>query len=759
MASPVLMTCAAAESTRGMSTMACIAGEAFEGYRTPDWANKPPKQPESLTAKACYSCHSEPDDVPEHPAFAVTRPSTNEKRPLSLPRNDRYRKPKETQMGILYEGFRQLSTVSLCFKEGEVEQLRASEAAELTAAHGRVDVPCDANAALPRAFALTLLIRESRLCVPRRTWLDCMAYWANCGEADEVAAGHARFAVLADQDARKYSVEHGQGLKETAELALVFVAPDGKVDMVKSPLPYKDTGRKMFKALRTTAAQLFDHAQQPAPSALFRTMEVGSETVADAYVLSYKRTADAFWATMIEHAPPPELHGELLAFADIYVKIAQDATMRTPQGWTHEKVDYGLLFYKKGMQDQLHEFLLKARGEELAKGVNEREACLRPADQDADELNLNLHILRASHRFVDLARKVSCFGTRTSPGALLTPWFKDQLGWQGLVFDLQPFTRETYNWNYVLPVEQDNTLDLVDMHAYPQWNLTCLAWTVYGDCFVEDGEESSLEALMQPLKRPRKPEGAPGPEDAVLATLVGDPFFSGPVRVGDVYERLSQDARVKMPALAAFLVSAIGQLGPDAPMSRALATCAELRRACAEEVAALRAELAALRNAAPPPVQAPEPDAGPFPFGVAKRIITGMGLERNPCFKLAPTLTNAQRAKVIVRIIAEASGGAEDPAEVKWCERHCKGMDNVDAVAAAGERAAVASKSKLLIAVHNSGEAQFLETVTREDGSLEKRPVDLKTALTISIKQRMIMVLYREESTQLIACKPVATAA
>ncbi len=665
-------------------------------------------------------------------------------------------------MGILYEGFRQLSTVSLCFKEGEVELLLASEAAELTAAHGRHDVPCDRNAALPRAFALTLLIKESRLCVHRRTWLNCMACWANCGEGDDVAAGHARFTVLTDQDARKYSWERGQKLNDTAELALVFVAPDGKVAMAKLPLAYKDTGRKMFKALRTTAAQLFDHAQQTPPSALFRTMEVGSDTVHDAYVLSYKRTADAFWAMMIEYSPPPELHGELLEFADIYVKIAQDAIMRTPQGWTHAKVDYGLLFYKKGMHRQLHEFLVKARLEELEKGVNEREACLRPADQDADELSLNLHILRASHRLVDLARKVSCFGMRTSPGALLTPWFPGQLVWQGLAFDVQPFTRDTYNWNYVLPVKQDNTLDMVVKHAYPQWNLTCIAWTNYADCFLDDSEESSIEALLQPLKRPRKPEGAPGPEDAVLADLVGDPFFTGPFRVGDVYERLSQDARVKMPALAAFLVSAIGQLGPDAPMSRALATCAELRQAREEEVAALRAEVEQLKSAAPPAVKAPEPDAGPFAFGVVKRIIAGMGLERRPCFKLAPNLTNAQRANVIVRILAEAAQSEKverlDPAEVKWCEKHCKGLDNVDAVAAAGERAAAASKSKLLIAVHNSNQAQLLETVPHEDGSLEKRPVDLKTALTISIKQRMIMVLYREESAQLIACKPVATA-
>lgn len=734
--------------------MAIVAGEPQEGYNTPDWANNPPKQPESLTAKACYSCHSKPDNVPEHPAFAVTCPSASEKRPLALPSNDQYRQPKDAQMALLYEGFRQLSTVSLCFKEIELEQLLASEAAELLAV-GDCDKPRDPNAAAPRAFALTLLIRDRRLCVHRRTWLNCMAYWANCGEGDDVAAGHARFTVLTDQDARKYSSEHGQGLRETAELALVFVAPDGKVAMVKLPLAYKDSGRKMFKTLRTTAAQLFEHAEQTPPSALFRTMEVGSETVNDAYVLSYKRTCDAFWAMMIEHAPPPELHGELLVFADTCVKIAQDAVMRTPQGWRHEKVDYGLLCCKKGMHHQLHEFLMKVRAEELAKGANEHEACLRPADQDADELSLNLHILRASHRFVDLKGKVSCFGMRNAPGDLLTPWFRGQLGWQGAVFDLQPFTRESYNWNYVLPVAQDNTIDEIDMHAYPQWNITCLAWMNYGQCFDDSVNESSMETLLQPLKRPRKPEGVPGPEDALLAGLVGDPFFSGPFRVGDVYERLSQDARVKMPALAAFLVSAIGQLGPDAPMSRALATCAELRHARDEEVAALRAEIAALKSAAPPVVRAPEPDAGPFPFGVVTRIIAGMGLERKPCFKLV-NLTNAQRAKVIVRVLTEASGGAEDPAEITWCETHCQGLDNLDAVAKAGERAAQIAKGKLLIAVHNSGEAKFLEVAAREDGSLEKRPVDLKTVLTISIKQKLVMVLYREESTQLIACRPVA---
>ncbi len=56
--------------------MHIVAGDVHEGYRTPDgWSNDPPPQPESLTAKACYSCHSVPVDVRENPAFAVTCPS------------------------------------------------------------------------------------------------------------------------------------------------------------------------------------------------------------------------------------------------------------------------------------------------------------------------------------------------------------------------------------------------------------------------------------------------------------------------------------------------------------------------------------------------------------------------------------------------------------------------------------------------------------------------------------------------------------
>lgn len=727
--------------------MANGSAEHFEGYRTPEWANRPPPQPFSLTAKACFSCHSEPEDVPEHPAFATK----GEKRPAAT----RYRKPKDQQMAMLFEGFRQLSNVSLCFsgRDGEVEQLQGSEKAELLAAHDP-NQPRDPNAAPPRAFALTLLVRESAYATHRQAWLNCMAYWANCGDADERAARHVRMAVLADQDARKYSVKHGQGLKEVAELALIFVAPDGQVAMVKSPLPYKDTGRKMFKALRTAAATLFDHAKQTPPNALFRTMDVGSETVAEAYVLSYKRTADAFWDTMIAYVPPPELHGELLAFAGVFVKIAKDAVMKTPQRWTHEAVDYGVVCYKKGMQDHLHDFLMKARAEELVQGAPPYEACLRPADQDADELSLNLHILRVSHRFVDLKDQVSCYGMRNSPGELMTPWFAGHLGFQGVVFDMAPFTKNSYNWTYVLPCDQEGTLTLVDRHTYPQWNLADLAIQFYGRCFHDDGDDASLEAMLQPLKRPRKPEGAPGAEDALLADLVGDPFFSGAFRIGDVYERLGQDARVRMPALAAFLVSAIGQLGPDAPMSRALATCTELRILRNAEVESLRSELEALKSAAPPVVAPTGPDTGPFPFGVVTRIITGMGRERAPCFKLAG-LKSMQRAKVIVKILAIASGVEIDQAQVGWVSTNCEGLDHVDAVAKAGHRMA---SPLLIVARAAAGEARFLAVNQDDGGAIKTEPVDLKSAVMLSVRNSLTVVLYREDSTQLIACPLVSAA-
>ena len=710
-----------------------------------------PVQDHSLTVGACNCCIWKgrgEDAVPEHEAFC------DRKRTREQPK--KYKEPETPQTKILYEAFRQLLTVSLCFKEGDVDQLLASEAAELRASADHTK-PRDPDAATPRAFALTLLVPQSRFSVHRRTWLDCMAYWANCLGVDEGddarAAGDVRFTALADQDARKYGVNHGEMPRETAELALVYVASDGKVTMVKAPLEYKETGRKMFVALRKTAALLFEHAEQTAPRTLFRSMRVASEDVENAFWKTWQHANEMFWDVLIHFEPPPPLHGDLLEFAEVFVKIGKDEHVKSDQAWAHEAVDFGMLCYKEGMVDALTEFLVNVRAEEHARGAPESEACLRPADRDSDELSLNLHILRVSHHLVSFKGQVSCFGARSAPGSPVAPWHKD-LSWPGVRFDLTPFTRDTYNWVYVLTCRQAKTQTARDDQTRAQFELTALGAQRYLECFGIHNRQEEAEELFRSLKRPCQVRVDPQPEDAVLANLVGDPFFSGAFRIGDVYNELHLNTRVQMPALSAFLVSAMGQLGPDAPMASALATWAELRRGRDEEVAALRAEIEALKSAAPP-VVAPPPDTGPYKFGIVKRMIVAMGRKRSTTWRL-DKCDNVGRSKVVVRVLALSRGIEPDMAQAEWGSDNCEGMGDVEAIAAIGHKLGVA----LLIAkTLGAGQAQFYQVVANDDGEPETQPIGALDALELSISQDLAVVLYRQENTQLVTCVPSAVGA
>jgi hypothetical protein len=723
-------------------------------FSTPTTWDNPnvPVQEYSLTVGACSGCIWKgrgEDAVPENEAFR------DRKRTREQPK--KYKEPETPQTKILYEAFRQLLTVSVCFKEGDVEQLQASEAAEVLASADPTK-PRDPDAAPPRSFALTLLVRESRLCIHRRTWLDCMAYWANCLGVDEGddarAAGDVRFTALADRDACKYGVKHGGMPRETAELALVYVATDGKVAMVKAPLEYKDTGRKMFAALRKTAALLFEHAERTPPRTLFRSMRVSSDDVENAFWKTWQHANEMFWDTIIHFEPPPPLHGDLLEFAEVFVKIGKDEHVKSDQAWSHEAVDFGMLCYKEGMVDALTEFLVNVRSEELARGAPEHAACLRPADRDSDELSLNLHILRVSHQLVSFKGLVSCFGARSAPGSPLAPWHKD-LSWPGVRFDLTPFTRDTYNWVYVLTCKQERTHTARDDQTRAQFELTALGAKRYLECFGVHNHPEDVEELFRSLKRPCQVRADPQPEDAVLANLVGDPFFSGAFRIGDVYKELHQNTRVQMPALSAFLVSAMGQLGPDAPMASALATWAELRRGRDEEVAALRAELEALKSAAPPVVAPPPPDTGPYKLGIVKRMIVAMGRERSTTWRL-DKCDNAARSKVIVKVLALSRGVEPDMARAEWGCDNCEGMGDVEAIAAIGHELGVA----LLIArTHGAGQAQFNQVVEDDDGKPKTQPISALDALELSISQDLAVVLYREENTQLVTCVPPSAGA
>jgi len=375
--------------------------------------------------------------VPENEAFRNDT-QKGKRPPTPVPK---YLEPLEAQTAIIYDGWLQQSVATVCHMREDIDRLLQGEEAELLAVAYR-DRERDPDAAAPREFALTLLVKESNKCVFRGEQLDCMSFWAHCG-GEERAAKDVRFTVLADTDACKYGIKHGQGPRCSTELALVYVNSAGELSMAKKELDYKDSGRKIFKMLRTTAGQLFESTKQTPPHSLFRSMEVSSETVQGGYRKSMQAANDAFWDKLSRHGESPCLQGQHLCFQHqcTFLKIADTDVLNTPQGFTHERVCFGMLFYTRGMHQATHDFLVQAMGEERSKQPNAAPTCafgLRYADQTADELSLGLHVLRVSQERVSLKGQISCFGLRASPGARVCMYANASM--QSLVFDLAPFT-------------------------------------------------------------------------------------------------------------------------------------------------------------------------------------------------------------------------------------------------------------------------------------------------------------------------------
>lgn len=723
---------------------------AINGRSTPPWSNYLlPKQLHSLTTQAAQQCRNRTGQVPENEAFR--NDTQNGKRPPTpVPK---YREPIEPQTEIIYEGWLQQNVATVCRKRDDVERVLQCEEAELLAAFDG-DRERDPDAAAPRGFALTLLVRESKKCVFRGEHLDCMSFWAYCG-GDERAAKDVRFTVLADEDARKYGTKHGEAPRCSTELALVYVNTAGQLSMAKKELEYKDTGRKIFKMLRATAGQLFESTKKMPPPSLFRSMEVGSATVEGGYRNSVQAANDAFWDKLSRHGESPCLQGQHLCFQHqcTFLKIADTDVLHTPQGFAHERVCFGMLFYNKGMHQATYDFLVQAMGEERAKQPNAAPTCafgLRYADQTADELSLGLHVLRVSQERVSLKGQISCFGLRTSPGARVCMYPNASM--QGLVFDLAPFDRVTYNNWFVLPCTQDQVNTTRNDQVLAQWEAAELGVRKYMHCFRDEGDGDVTEdpCPFKILKCEVPPEA---PEDQVLGRLVGTPLFFGAVRIGDVYAQLGDGGKELMPTLSTFLVSAIGRLGPDARMSTALGTWAGLIREYDTEAKKLRAEIQTLRRGAAPVVNKPEGDTGPYKVSIINRLIAGMGRKRSGAYKLG-TVNNATRIKSIVCAVAVSQSKEADAAEADWGTKHCDNMSNVEAIAAVGRR--MTEEPLVLIVLSEGNVGRFLRVVFDCDvGKVVTRPIGGLDALAISGNKLTTVVLYREENTQLVTCVPL----
>ena len=460
----------------------------------------------------------------------------------------------------------------------------------------------------PRAVAITVIIDETRL-PNRNLLLDAAAYWARVGtSADTRCARSVRMALLASDDAHKYAVQRSQYARTTrydrAEAVQVcvswVVAPreDNNDRTQRSEfrsIEYANTSLGYFERLRAAVAEVLtahtlagEEGEQPkaipavteCTTPLFRTMDVDSTTIDGAYEASVVDTSEEFWKLVVQHTPERlstplgEEHQKFLCFDErkIFLKLV-------PRGMpqNHPEVYHGLLLYKKGMHDEMHEHCVESADTEL------KNPHLSPIDpwglRPPEDPAVNaccLHVLSLNAELVRMGEVVTAFGLLAAPGERLTVY--EDCSFPKIVFRLVPFDQQFASTTYALPMERELINPLDESTWLPLWAFTEDAVIAYLHLFEpvpENEDEEGADHAQAPPFQLTKHIAPPTPEDELLRSMLGMPFGVSAFRLGDMYaeaERLRN-----CPNICAFLLAAIAELGADAPISRALA---DLTRLC-----------------------------------------------------------------------------------------------------------------------------------------------------------------------------------
>lgn len=479
----------------------------------------------------------------------------------------------------------------------------------------------------PRAVAITVIVDDTRL-TNRNLLLDAAAYWARVGtSADTRCARSVRMALIASDDAVKYCARRSEFAKTTrynrAHVAQVCVSwviepheDNGNLTQRSefAPIEYANTSFGYFERLRTTVAEVLsahtladekgEHVaslpivtQSTAP--LFRTMDVDSETIDGAYEASVVETSDEFWKLIVQHTPERlstplgEEHKKFLCFAErkVFLKLV-------PRGMpqNHPEVYHGLLLYKQGMHDEMHEHCVESADTELK---NPYLACsdpwgLRPPEDPAVDACC-LHVLSLRAELVRMGDVVSAFGLLAAPGERLTVY--ENCSFPKIVSRLVPFDQQFASTTFALPMDAELINPADESTWLPLWAFTEDAIIAYLHLFepvAEDEDEERPEHAKALPFQLTKHIAPPTQEDEMLRTMLGMSFGVSAFRIGDLYaeaERLNV-----CPNLSAFLMAAIGELGTDAPISRALADLTTLCTTHKEECSKLQKRVLSLAS-------------------------------------------------------------------------------------------------------------------------------------------------------------------
>jgi hypothetical protein len=721
-----------------------------------------PRQACSTTAYTTAQQSVKLIQTPELEAFR----DKNSKRPATP--DPAYLEPENSQTILVYDAWKQQSVVTVLRKRGELRNLLNGEEAELKCQAG---IPgfekLDANAAEPREFALTLLIFDISACPNKQILLDAMALLARDGGTAR-AAKTARLTVLYNEDAVGYNRQRGGRVQDSGvQLALSHVNDAGALSTIKTPLAYKDSGRKVWKVLMTAISQLFKDVRKLVPECLIPSRDVGSADVTNAFAAAELEANKEFWQLLSTHERPPSIGYALTQPQGdddrIFVKMVPHHVMSTPEGLAHKDVSFGALFYKNGMYEETKEFVAKVREEQRAVETEKNGGVfppedwpwgLRPNDQTQKEQALGLHVAWVKCDLVSFRGMLSCFGLEGAPGERVC--VNDESFMPRLNYYLQPLDAQMCRHYFVLPTNRECVDVLDDRLVRAQWMVTSRGFEAhYGQCTADPpipDKDLTPKSPRHGFQLPRFVD-PPSDEDATLSKMIGIPISSA-FRIGDLYEEVEKSDQA-LPEFSSFLMCCSARWSPTASMSSAFRGWVEIEQAHKAELEARNVRIRELESAASsaPPVAPPADDVGPFEYGVITSVLRGARRKKSSTACVLRLPMEKGRILGISNTLAKAL--SRDPwtktdEDVKWGMANCGDMTQLEAIVAIANRLITLPIVIVVIADGHVGKFLLVQPKGR-DADATQEYVSIADVLRLRTTGKAVFLQYTETEMKLFA--------
>lgn len=313
----------------------------------------------------------------------------------------------------------------------------------------------------------------------------------------------------------------------------------------------------------------------------------------------------------------------------------------------HYSASFGLLLHEKGKAEQTKAFLRGLRDAEPSAVFG-----LRPP-QGSYEEQLGLHVLSATAESLPLGTSVSSYSIEMHPGARLD--VRNGCSVWKITRCIAPVEMWLARDSFVLPCSRDSAHPRAKELRLPLFELIENAVIATAKFFGTNG--TVKKEAKELVKAERK---AATVEDKFLATAFGLGLHVDAVRVGDVYDRVSEDAE-RCDGLCKLLLMAISKVGAHTSVTEALAWIADALPAQDSRVAALEQELHRLqikdametdvREEPPAPPPAAQLDGKVF-----NKAIACLGLEKSAAGVTLGKAPKEDEADKLLTIACKAHG-------------------------------------------------------------------------------------------------------